>query len=250
MTPHQKLKKSTFLVVLTAGIFANALAAEKVRCLTEAVADVEITSTLPGTVSAVRHGEGSFVEEGVVIIELDSKTEELDIRRREVLVDNLKSTLERSEMLLANTSSISMEEVDEARSDYQMSLIELEMARDSMNKKQLRAPFSGVVTDVFLEVGEFCEPPQVILRIVDTRQFYCEANIDPAVAARLQIGASVAYLPERMDENVRIPGEVVFISPVVDSASGLLRIKAVCSNPDGRVRPGEGGLLELLPEVQ
>lgn len=240
--------KSLCLVVLTAAISVNTLGAKMIRCLTEAVADVEMTSTLPGTVSAIRHGEGSFVQKGTVIVELDSIAEELDIKRREVLVANLKATLERSEMLLEKTSSISMEEVDEARSDYQISVIELDLAKDSLDKKRLKAPFTGTVTRLPIEVGEYCEPPQILMRIVDTRQFYCVANIDPALASQLSMGDTVGFVPEIAAAGTGLSGEIVFISPVVDSASGLLRIKALFANPEGAVRPGEGGFLKLSLE--
>ena len=40
-------------------------------------------------------------------------------------------------------------------------------------------------------------------------------------------------------------GKVVFISTVVDPASGLLRLKALFANPDGKLRPGVAGRLEL-----
>ena len=98
-------KKNVLLAVLTAAISVNAPAAQVVRCLTEAVADVEMTSTVPGTVSAILHGEGSFVEKGSVIVELEAKSEQLNIQRLDVQVKNLKATMERSEMLLKNTSS-------------------------------------------------------------------------------------------------------------------------------------------------
>ncbi len=214
------------------------------------MADVETASTVPGTVSVIRHGEGSFVEKGTVILELDARTEQLNIERLEVQVENLKATLERSETLLEKGSSISIEEVDKARSEYQIAAIELELAKEAMAKKRLKAPFTGTITDMPIEVGEYCEPPQILFRIVDTRQFYCVANIDPALAGTLAVGDKVGFVSEAKagSEHLVLSGEIVFISPVVDSASGLLRIKAVFDNPDTVVRPGEGGFLKLSEE--
>ena len=40
---------------------------------------------------------------------------------------------------------------------------------------------------------------------------------------------------------IRIDGSVVFISPVVDSSSGLQKIKVLFENPDGKIRPGLSG---------
>jgi RND family efflux transporter MFP subunit len=241
--------KTPILCAATAvAISVSTASADVVRCLTEPFRDVQMSTIVPGNVAIIHYGEGTFVEKGDVIMELDSSTEQLDIKRRKVLAENLKATLDRSEMLLKNTSSISMEEVDESRSEYQLAAIELELALDGLGKKQLEAPFSGIVTHLPIEVGEYCEPPQIILRMVDTRQFFCVANIDPGAASKLEMDGAVAYLAETGSGKVRVEGRIVFISPVLDPASGLLRIKAVFDNPEGLVRPGEGGYLELEPD--
>ena len=246
------MRKSLKTPLLTAAIALvvsiDCLSAEVVRCLTEPYGDVEMSAIVRGTVETIHYGEGAFVEKGAVILELNSDTEQLAIRWRQVAVDTLKASLDRSETLLANSSAISIEEVDEARSEYLTSVIELELAEDAYSKKRLKAPFSGILTELYLEVGEYCEPPQPILRLVDTSRFYCEANIDPVAAARLSLGDPVVYISETFTGENRVPGEVVFISPVIDPASGLLRIKALFTNPEGQVRPGEGGFLELEPE--
>lgn len=247
LNKKQRILQSAFGGALMAILNPAVSSAEVVRCLTEPVNDVAMTSTVPGTLAAIHFHEGSFVAEGEVVVALEARTEELDIQRRTVLVDNLRATMERSEMLLRNTSSISLEEVDEARSEYQIAVLELELAREALNKKQVRAPFSGVVTDLPLEVGEYCEPPQILLRMVDTREFYCVANIDPTLAARLRVGDPAVFLGGTLNDGRSLNGSIVFISPVVDSASGLLRIKVLFDNPDGLVRPGEGGLLQLSP---
>ena len=238
-------------VQLTAAVVSLAaltLYGERARCLTEPVDDVQMSSTVEGMIAAIHFGEGSFVEKGDVILELESRSESLDVERRAVLVDTLKSKWETSEKLLESTSAISSEEVDDARSDYRIAALELELAEDALDKKRIRAPFSGTVTNVPIEVGEYCEPPQILLRIVDTRQFYCVANIDPQLASRLKIGDSVSFEVEGRSDVSRFDGEIVFISPVVDPASGLLRVKALFENSDKKVRPGEGGYLEFETE--
>jgi multidrug efflux pump subunit AcrA (membrane-fusion protein) len=44
---------------------------------------------------------------------------------------------------------------------------------------------------------------------------------------------------------VTLNGTVVFVSPVVDPASGLMRLKVRFRNADGRVRPGVAGMLQI-----
>lgn len=246
-TGNLSLQSASILAASSLLACLQTVSAEAVRCLTEPVRDVEMSSIVPGTVAEIHYGEGRFVEEGTIILELESKSEALDVQRRSVLADTLKSTFERSEKLLQNTSSISMEEVDEARSEFRMAVLELELAREALNKKRIAAPFSGIITDLPIEVGEYCEPPQILLRIVDPRRFYCVANIDPAVATKLKEGDPVLFTPDTLGTEVRVEGRIVFISPVVDPASGLLRIKALFENNENAIRPGEGGFVNLLP---
>ncbi len=231
---------------VSAGLWlaGTAAASTTVQCLTEPIGDVEMTAPVAGTVAIIHHGEGTFVEAGTVVLELESRVEQLDLERRTVQVETLEAELARSETLLKNTSSISREEVDRKRGEVRVAAVEMALAREALAKRRITAPFAGVVTLLPVEVGEYCQPPRILLRLVDSRQFYAVANIDPAAANTLKLGT-----PVRLDVGVGRPewfeGKIVFISPVVDQASGLLRIKALFANPDGRLRPGIAGQLNL-----
>jgi len=223
----------------------SAFAATRVQCLTESINDVEMAAPVAGSVAAIRHGEGEFVDAGAVILELESRAEQLEVERRTVEVDTLKGELDRSESLLKSTSSISREEVDKKRGEYRVAAVQLDLARDALAKRKIVAPFPGVVTLLPVKVGEYCQPPKTLVRLVDARQFYAVANVEPKAAAQVTVGATVQL--EAGDEGKLevFDGKVVFISPVVDPASGLLRLKAVFANPDGRLRPGVAGRLVL-----
>lgn len=220
-------------------------AGNSVQCLTEAINDVAMAGTVSGTVAAIRHGEGDFVEAGTIVLELESRAEQLEVERREVEVETLKAELERSETLLKNTSSISREEVDKKRGEYRVAIVQLELARDALAKRRIVAPFAGVITLLPVKVGEYCQPPRTLARIVDARQFYAVANIEPKVAVTVKVDAPVQLEAGDGAQPERFEGRVVFISPVVDPASGLLRVKAVFPNPEQRLRPGVAGRLVL-----
>lgn len=223
----------------------QAYAASVVSCLTEPIGDVEMTAPVPGTVAVIHQSEGKFVAAGAVVLELESRGEQLDLERRTVHVETLKTELDRSETLLKNTSSISKEEVEKKRGEYRIAMLEMELAREALAKRKIVAPLAGVVTLLPVEVGEYCQPPKVLVRIVDPRQFYAVANIDPAGAAGLTLGHSITLELGDGPKSERLEGKIVFISPVVDPASGLLRIKALFENRDGKVRPGVAGRLQL-----
>src|SRR4051812_4912773 len=213
------------LVVAASQTFAGVTT----QALTESIGDVEMAAPVAGTVAVIHHGEGKFVEAGTVILELESRAEQLEVERRTVQVETLKGELDRSETLLKSTSSISREEVDKKRGEFRVASIELELAREALAKRRITAPIAGVVTLLPIEVGEYCQPPRILLRLVDSRQFYAVANIEPAAASSLEEGTLVRF-EAGAGKQERFEGKIVFISPVVDPASGLLRIKAVFTN--------------------
>ena len=65
------------------------------------------------------------------------------------------------------------------------------------------------------------------------------------VGRRLSLGQAVKLELQTGGEPVLRDAEIVFISPVVDPASGLRKVKALFDNQDGAVIPGVAGVMVL-----
>jgi multidrug efflux pump subunit AcrA (membrane-fusion protein) len=91
---------------------------------------------------------------------------------------------------------------------------------------------------MLLEVGEACQPYQPIIRLVDTSRCYFVSNLEARLAARLKADQSVKLEVETGAAPVTVTGKLIFISPVVDPGSGLVRIRVLFENREGKVRPG------------
>jgi multidrug efflux pump subunit AcrA (membrane-fusion protein) len=70
---------------------------------------------------------------------------------------------------------------------------------------------------------------------VDTSRCYFISHIDGVAAGKLQLEEPVQI---QVDGGQTVSGKICFISPVVDAASGLCRVKAIFDNADGKIRPG------------
>ena len=97
------------------------------------------------------------------------------------------------------------------------------------------------------EIGESCRPHQPLFRVVDVSQCYLVANLEAATVRVLAVAKEVALELQTGRTPTRCTGKVQFISPVVDSASGLQEVKIVFDNAAGSVYPGIPGAL-ILPE--
>ena len=207
--------------------------------------DVTLSAAVPGIIGARRMKEGDFVKEGDVIFELDQKYEELEASRRKVVVEERQRDFNATETLYKSTKSVSKEDRDKKESEYKIAVTEHDMALEQLRKRRISAPLAGTIVEFHLNAGEACQAYQPLVRIVDTRRGYLICNIEAKAAASLKLDQDVRLEIDGGAEAITVPGRINFISPVADPASGLIRVKAIFENPDGKIKPGLAG--RILP---
>src|SRR5690606_35167150 len=131
--------------------------------------------------------------------------------------------------------------------EYAVAKTEYELAQEQLKRRHVAAPFDGTITALLLNVGEACQAQQPLIRLVDTRKCYFICNVEARSGHTLTPGQSVRLEVEAVQEDAVFAGTVFFVSPVVDPASGLMRVKILFDNPEGKIRPGVAGRM-LLPE--
>jgi RND family efflux transporter MFP subunit len=234
------------LLVIGLGSPLGAAQPYTVRGITEPVGDVVLSVSTQGVVAALPHREGDFVAAGTMLVGLNRRTEELEKARRAVQLDNLRSELARSELLYRSSGSVTQEELDRKRAEVAVAEVELEQAAEAIARRQVVTPIAGIITNLPVKVGEYCDIGRAVARVVDSREFYITSNVDPERAGHLQVDQNVALVvPGPGGAAVQVSGRVIYVAPVIDPASGLLRIRALFPNPDGAVRPGVAGVLHV-----
>ncbi len=84
-----------------------------------------------------------------------------------------------------------------------------------------------------------------MIRVVDISRFYFEANLEAATGSLLKVNDTVEIAFGSGEKQERISGSLIFVSPVIDPSSGLLRVKILCVNKDEQIKPGMDGSLIL-----
>lgn len=222
--------------------------ASEVIGITEPFHDVTMSCSVTGIIGARLVEEGAFVRQGQLLIEIDKGLEELDVSRKTLAKEMHKSELDRLKALSEkNAISVIREELDKKQTEFNIASVDLEFANEQLRRRMLTSPIDGYVTEIFLEVGEGCELREPIIRVVETRRCYFVANIDARLGHGLKVGQKMRLSFEDGGSQIEIEGAINFVSPVVDPASGLMRVKLIFDNPDGKIRPGISGRL-ILPE--
>jgi len=165
------------------------------------------------------------------------------VARREVVLEPLKSDYEANKTLYQQPkSSVSKEMLGKKEADYRVAMAEYALAKEKLHKRLILAPFDGFITEFFHEVGESCQVTQPpVLRLVDTRRCYFVCNVEARSGHGLKPGQKVDLEIESGPGVVLTQGTLSFVSPVVDPASGLMKVKVLFENSEGKVRPGVAG---------
>ena len=244
-----KLLRAASLCLLGAALLLPSLSAQEtpwVAGITEAIKDVTLSAPSAGIIALRPVKEGDFVQAGTILLELDKELEILEVTRRKSVLDLRTTDMENSKKLFEKTISLSREEMDKQITEHAVAQAEYELAREQLKRRHLAAPFEGTVAALLLDVGESCPAQQPLVRLVDTRKCYFICNVEARPGYTLRAGQTVRLEIEAGQEPVLFTGTVFFISPVVDPASGLMRVKVVFENPEGKIRPGVAGRM-LLP---
>ena len=181
---------------------------------------VTVSSQVAGQVAERPAEDGSSVARGDVLAVLDSRAArarlaelEAELRRRQA------ELLLRSSRPPAHGAPEHGRAVLEARRDELLARIrrqELEVAAHTAS-----SPLAGVVSKVFLEVGEHVVPGQRIALVHDPRAVYVQANIRETEIRKLALGQEVRIEVDAYPDRV-FEGKVSAIGLAATSTFALL----------------------------
>jgi RND family efflux transporter MFP subunit len=259
------MKPVALLLTLLAG---PALAADYVG-IVHARHKLALSLPVTGIVAKVAVEPGQKVGAGQPLILLDERAQALEEQRRRTQQEDLselRATEERLKVvqplaedarkLAASRGALSREDAARNELDFiatrgrlaqlqaqkEREKTELHLAEMDRQQRRLLAPVAGVITKVGIDVGEWAKPGDTLVELVDASVLHLRVNV-PAVAARkLKDGQA---LPIGIDGGETVNGNVSFISPVTDAASGLVEIRVRFTNTGGRIAAGSKGIVKL-----
>jgi membrane fusion protein (multidrug efflux system) len=201
----------------------------------EAENDVEILARAQGPIVELLTEEGRRVQKGQLMARIDPKEARAQLQIAEVALREAERAFERA--------TETFEEQLISQADYDTALATKEAAEATLSDRQVqldftevRAPFDAVVVDRAVKLGDTVSPNQVLFRISDFDPLLCKIQVPEKELPRLH-KSQPAYLTVEAWPEERFPAEVLRLSPVVDAATGTIRVTLQVQGRD-RLRPG------------
>jgi RND family efflux transporter MFP subunit len=182
---------------------------------------------------------GEKIDQGEPIAVIDDTDLQLELQDNDAVLESLRArerylvkNLQRLSQLASNI--VSVNQLDEARAEIDMIVQEIRRAEVSVAQTSRRidqtkvlAPFSGVVVERQVEVGEFVGRGSQVARLVDTVNREIRAQAPLSVSGYVREGLEVSV---KHQESATL-SPVKRVIPVGDERSRMFEVRIAANNP-------------------
>lgn len=174
------------------------------------VTELNISAQAQGQITSLDINLGEHKAKGAIIATIDNKLRQLAFENAKLSEARLKRNFERIENLY-NGGSATEQQLDDARIAYESAKIQLEQSEKQLSDATIEAPFSGVITQKFVEEGSFINPGSPIARIIDISTLKARINVSESNIYQIRKG-NKATITSDVYPGIEFPGKVTFVS--------------------------------------
>jgi membrane fusion protein (multidrug efflux system) len=233
--PPERSRPPTRVRVAPVEAAPVAVTAESVGTLA-ARESVTLTAEVSGHVEAIHFREGTEVEAGALLVELDAGQQRARVARAEARLEEARLDLERARELRVDRA-IAQAELDRLEAAFASARAELDLARADLAERRLRAPFTGRIGLRGVSPGSLVSPGTPIATLYAPDPLELRFGLSQRLLRDLVPGLPVAARSDAFPGRT-FSGEIARIAPGVDPDTRSVAVEAELPNADGRLRPG------------
>lgn len=202
----------------------------------EAVNGIEVTTEVAGKVERIAFESSQRIDEGEVLVELDSSVDQAALQELIANRDLAKTQFDRNANLLPR-NAISQSQYDESKSRYDAAKAAVAEQRARIAKKTIRAPFEGLLGLRQVDQGEYINPGDPVVALQALNPIYVDYTVPEAQFSAISVGQSVEVRVDAYPERT-FSGEISAIDADVNEGTRSVDVRATLDNPDDLLRPG------------
>lgn len=182
---------------------------------------------------------GDIVEEGAVIIRLESKEYEnnAQLESKKLQIQITEKEWE-GQKILFEKGGATEKDVNNAQNSYINAKLSLENAHITLDKMNIKAPFKGAIVNLpYFTPGVEVPSGQVMAGIMDYSKMYVETQFPENTLPKLQIGQQV-HITNYNIKSDTLKGQLTQLSPAINEDTRTFSGYIVIENPNLKLRPG------------
>ena len=237
--------------------------------------ETEVRARVGGILLKRNYVEGSQVEEGSVLFQIDPEPFKVTLNQAKAKLAQVNAELKNAETQWQRTEKLYKEKYasekarDDARANLdslaasaQLAQAEVDAAQLNLDYTTVKAPISGITSMEVQSEGSLISATgdsSLLTHITQLDPIYVifSASENEMLSLTNMVDRGLIRNPENKNEikakvrfgnDVMYPleGEINFMNPNVDQKTGTIKLRAVFPNPEARLRPGQ--FLRLIME--
>ena len=210
----------------------------------EADREARVVPRLTGQIVSIEVEEGDFVERGQVLARVDADRLRIEKQQADADLSRMRQDYERHQEMHAR-NLISTEVFERVKYDFEAQTARVELVELELSYSAITAPFSGVVSERMIKLGNQVNTAEPIFVITAMDPLQATLDVPERELARLANDQPVAVTMDALP-NQTFAGFIQRISPVVDAGSGTFRVTVEVNDQTGRLRPGMFGRFQVI----
>jgi len=195
-----------------------------------------ITNEIAGRIVKLGFSSGQAVARGDLLVQLDDSVDQAELRG--LIADRRLAEIQFKRLdKLLNDRSVSRSDYDQAKATQDQGTAAVDGKRALIDKKSIRAPFSGLLGIRKVELGEYLPAGTTIVRLESLQPMFVDFALPEQHFAALHVGQVVKLRVRAWPERV-FEGHLSAISPAIDTGTRSVQLRATLQNPDGLLRSG------------
>lgn len=211
----------------------------------EAEKEAQVLARVDGLVESIAVEEGQRVQAGAVLLRIDNQEYRYRVEQAAAAAANQRARFERFETMVAEQLA-SDEEFQAARSELASAEAEEGLARLTLSYTEVTAPFAGRVTARLVDVGQNVSAGTPLFVLADFDPLLARVHVPGREFRTLQRDEPVTLVLD--SSGARLRGRIKLVSPVIDPASGTIKLTIEVSEYPDDVRPGDFAQVRIVTE--
>ncbi|ENK2021480.1 multidrug efflux RND transporter periplasmic adaptor subunit VmeY [Vibrio alginolyticus] len=230
----------------------------------EAIEDTNITAQISGYLKARHFEEGQMVEKGQLLYSIEPSSFEAQVASAKAAFAQAKAALKKAELdhtrgkNLLPRGSISQSEFDAltaallgARAELEAANAQLKLAEVNLSYTQIRAPFSGRISDTKVSTGDLVSPSSgVLTTLVSLDPVHTSFSVSERERLAMgmdQVKGDGSAESNRVEVQLELEngqffehlGKLDFLGNRIDTKTGTIAMRALVPNPEQKLLPGQ-----------
>jgi membrane fusion protein, multidrug efflux system len=202
----------------------------------EAIQSADLQPDVEGRITEILMREGSEVNQGDALFRIDDQELRAEVARAEAERDLAEQALARTRQLLQQNAA-SASDLEQAEATARSNRASLDLLALRLARTTVRAPFSGVVSQRFVSLGDYVTTSTKLVTIQTVDPERVSFTVPERHAGVVRRGQKVTFRVAAIP-GAEFVGTVDFVSPAIQLPARTLLVKALVPNGRRQLQAG------------